>query len=374
MSTTLPEPNFVERDPQKITKEMVAQWEHLMGKTLYPAQVEYLFINLMAYRETLVRIAIQDAAKQNLLAYARYPILDELGKLLGCYRLEAQPAKVTLRFTLPAILTSNKVIPKNTRCSAPGSDLVFKTDKVVSIKKGELYIDVTATCELPGLFGNGVTPGQVITILSSKPTGVTVSNVDTSAEGSDLETDDHLRERIQLASESFTTAGSIQSYKYHAMGAHPSIIDVEVQTPDEHGIAGTVKLYTLTTTGAASLAIRNAVYARCSGEKVRPVCDTVLSLAPTPVEYEVEVEVTPYLETDPGLLESDIQTSLESLTTSMESKLGADIIRSQFIAASTKSGVYKVNLVSPAADVELTKAQWAKVTNITVTMLESVDG
>ena len=68
---SLPEPSFIDRDPQAITTEIVAQYELLTGKTLYPAQVERLLIDVIDYRETLVRIGIQEAAKQNLVAYAR---------------------------------------------------------------------------------------------------------------------------------------------------------------------------------------------------------------------------------------------------------------------------------------------------------------
>ena len=39
---SLPEPSFIDRDPAAITAEMVAQYEALTKKTLYPAQVERL--------------------------------------------------------------------------------------------------------------------------------------------------------------------------------------------------------------------------------------------------------------------------------------------------------------------------------------------
>jgi hypothetical protein len=77
------EPNFIDRDPAQITSEMIAQYEDASGKKLYPAQAERLLIDLFAYRENLVRIAIQEAAKQNLVAYSRAPMLDYLGELVG---------------------------------------------------------------------------------------------------------------------------------------------------------------------------------------------------------------------------------------------------------------------------------------------------
>ena len=52
----LTEPDFIERDADKITAEMIAKYEADTGKTLYPAQAERLLIDLWAYREMLVRV------------------------------------------------------------------------------------------------------------------------------------------------------------------------------------------------------------------------------------------------------------------------------------------------------------------------------
>ncbi|MCV4640052.1 baseplate J/gp47 family protein, partial [Escherichia coli] len=80
--------------------EMIAKYEADTGKTLYPAQAERLLIDLWAYREMLVRVAVQEAAKQNLVAFAREPMIDYLGELVGVYRLAAQPATTTLQFSV----------------------------------------------------------------------------------------------------------------------------------------------------------------------------------------------------------------------------------------------------------------------------------
>ena len=76
--TGLADPQFVERDPQKIVEEMISQYETVTGRTLYPAQVERLIIDLVAYRESMTREAIQDAGKQNLVSFARAPFLDAI--------------------------------------------------------------------------------------------------------------------------------------------------------------------------------------------------------------------------------------------------------------------------------------------------------
>lgn len=74
-------------DASAIRAEIAAAYEAATGKTLYPAQVESLLVDLIAYRETLIRAAINDTARQNLVRFARAPMLDYLGELVGVARL-----------------------------------------------------------------------------------------------------------------------------------------------------------------------------------------------------------------------------------------------------------------------------------------------
>src|ERR1700683_1682652 len=116
---SLPPPVFVNDadglDPNLILADMIAEFEAASGRTLQPAQGERLLINLYAYRESLVRNAIQYAAQQNLLAFASFPMIDYLGGLLGVTRLSAQPAITTLQFTLTEILTIEYVVAAGTQ-------------------------------------------------------------------------------------------------------------------------------------------------------------------------------------------------------------------------------------------------------------------
>ena len=80
--TQLPEPNFIERNPDTITNEWIKLYEEKSGKTLQPAQIERLMIDVAAYRETVLRIDIQETAKQNLLSYANLVNLEHIGETL----------------------------------------------------------------------------------------------------------------------------------------------------------------------------------------------------------------------------------------------------------------------------------------------------
>jgi hypothetical protein len=44
-------PKVVHEDSQLVTSELIAAYEAMTGKTLYPAQVERLLIDLIAYRK-----------------------------------------------------------------------------------------------------------------------------------------------------------------------------------------------------------------------------------------------------------------------------------------------------------------------------------
>src|SRR5512135_2599883 len=111
---SLPPPVFVDDadglDPNLILADMIAEFEAASGRKLQPAQVERLLIDLYAYRESLVRNAIQYAGQQNLLAFAAFPMIDYLGGLLGVTRLAAQPATAAIQFTLSDPLRSEYTI------------------------------------------------------------------------------------------------------------------------------------------------------------------------------------------------------------------------------------------------------------------------
>lgn len=195
----LTEPDFIERDADKITAEMIAKYEADTGKTLYPAQAERLLIDLWAYREMLVRVAVQEAAKQNLVAFSREPMIDYLGELVDVYRLAAQPATTTLQFSVDEALAIDVLIPAGTRVSASDS-IIFATDTDVVLKAGLLLVNVTATCTEPGTAGNGWQPAQVSQLLDEIDNiDLLVTNLTASSGGSEQEDDDRLRERIRLA-------------------------------------------------------------------------------------------------------------------------------------------------------------------------------
>src|SRR5271169_3843637 len=192
--TQLPPPQFVSDsdglDPNLILADMVAEFEAAAGRTLYPAQVERLLINLYAYRESLVRDAIQYAAQQNLLAFASFPMIDYLGQLLSVTRLASQPAVTTLQFTLTGALTVPFTIAAGTLIGTNDGQFAFATSATISVAAGATIASVAAAATAPGAGANGYLAGQVSVQLKPNALIASVSNISTTSGGSAPETDD----------------------------------------------------------------------------------------------------------------------------------------------------------------------------------------
>lgn len=367
---SLPEPSFIDRDPEAITAEIVAQYEGLTGKTLYPAQVERLMIDVIAYRETLVRVGIQEAAKQLLVAFARAPMLDYLGELVGVTRLPAQPATTTLRFSVETALATNLLIGAGTRVEGGDGTVVFATDEDVTLQAGQLSIDAAATCEEPGAGGNGWQPGQINSLVDDLGDfDIAAVNVTVTADGYAEEKNDPLRERIKLAPEAFSTAGSRLAYVFHAKSTHQSIVDVAVLSPTP----GVVKIYPLLATGLPGANMLSLVEAKCSAKRVRPLTDHVQALAATPIDYAIDAQLVLYKDTDVDSVLAQAQANAEAYAADRAAGLGRDIVPVQVDVALKVAGVYDIIRATPAKIV-LAENEWARCTGINLVVTGSVDG
>lgn len=361
---SLPRPEFVKIDPAGVEAELIARYEEKSGKTLYPAQIERLFIDLIAYTRSRLDMSIQHAGEQLLVRFATGPILDYLGELVATPRLLAKPARCQLRFSVPAAVSPALLIPAGTRVSTQDGKLTFATDEPVSITQGQLQASVSATCLTAGIQGNGWVPGQINVIGNSPIASLVASNVTEAAGGAEDEDDGRYRERIILAPEAFSNAGSRGAYRYHALAVHQSIIDVAVHGPDEGQKDGHVALYPLTRTGLPSVELLEQVKSRVSGEKVRPLCDTVHALAPVEVAYTIKARLTFYDTAEQGEVLAAAQLEAERFAADRRIKLGQDLVREQLIAALQVEGVYRAELELPAVYRELQGNEWANCTAI----------
>ena len=185
------------------------------------------------------------------------------------------------------------------------------------------------------------------------------------------ETDAALRERTRLAPEAFSVAGPAGAYRYFALSAHPDVSDAYADSP----APGIVRVTVLSKTGLPTQSVLDAVQSACSAEIARPLCDTVQTAAPSPVDYTLTAQIQPSAGFTQALIEPAVTAAANTYAAGKSARLGSDITRSQIMAAlNAIPGVHRVAaLTSPASDLILTRLQWARCTGVTLTWLAASD-
>jgi phage-related baseplate assembly protein len=351
----LPDIVFAERDPAVIERELISGYENAYQlqygaeRKLYPGDPIRLFLESIAFELIHQRQLIDYTGKMNFLAYAEKDYLDHIGALLGVTRLPAQPALTTLKFVLSEPQIGASFIPIGTRATPGGGDIVFATVEIGEIPEGEREVEVPAHCLVDGIAGNSFLPGQIKKIVDPLPWLADVVNTTITAGGTDMESDENFRERIQIAPESFSVAGARGSYEYWARTAHQGIVDVAVVGPPLT-LPGHVEIYPLMAGGELpTQEILNLVYDTCNAEDIRPLTDYVQVLTPEPVAYTLELRY--WIERRNATGATAIQAAVEHAVSGwilwQRSKIGRDIIPSELIHRIQAAGAKRVEVITP---------------------------
>lgn len=343
---------FAEKSADEIEREVITFYETFSGRTLAKGDPIRLFLDSLILIIIHQRGLIDYAAKMNLLAYAEGNYLDHIGALLEVTRLEASKAATTLKFTLSEAQSSVVTIPAGIRVSPGGGNILFETVQDVEVPIGSIEVTVTAQCTISGTQGNGFIAGQIRRLVDPFPLEMSVTNVTTSYGGTDKENDENYRERIQIAPESFSVAGSAGAYKYFARTAHQDIIDVGLPLMFEEDFeAGHVDLYILMKNGELpSNEILEKVLEICNADDVRPLTDYVTANAPEIVNFDLNVKY--FIDRANATQSTQIQASVESAIKAwilwQRSKLGRDLNPSELNHRIIAAGAKRAEIISPA--------------------------
>lgn len=363
---------FVEVDAKKIYNDIILTFQVALEEVLYPGDERRIFLEQEAQIIVSIYNSINESAKQNLLRYAKGNVLDCIGEGRDVKRLEEKQAIVTVRFNLASEQRNEIIIPKGTRVT-PDGVYFFETTYEAVILPGELYIDISAQATIGGAICNGFSPGQIKTLVDTIPFISSVSNIDTSAGGTDREPDDDginvwsgYRERIRLSSSVLSTAGHELGYIYHAKSADERIEDISVTSPRDCEVLITVLLKNAQIPDEDIL---NKVLEVCSDKKVRPLTDKVSVAAPTQVTYNIELtyyiskEVRPVEET---VIRSNIDKALRAYIEWQSSKMERNINPDKLRQLILNAGASRIELVSPTY-LEVSKTEVAKLGIMNVT-------
>jgi len=340
--SNLPNINFAEKDTAIIEAEVIARFEEKLGRPLAAGDPWRQVILSFVYYLSLQRNNIDFTGKQNLLKYAGDGYLQHLGALLGVEQLQASRAKTTLEFTLSTTLPSTTIIPKGTRAT-PGNSIFFATDEDIEIPSGSRVGSVSATCNQDGIIGNGFLEGQVNRLIDSFAFNSSVTNITITQGGADVESLEALRMRINIAPESFSTAGPYGSYEFWAKTANQLIIDVSVMSPSP----GVVEIVPLLQGGEIpSQTILDEVYNICNDDRRRPLTDYVKVRPPEPVYYDIEF--TYFIARSSlafGLnLQQRVDEAVQDFILWQKSRLGRDINPTRMIEMVKSTGIKRIDM------------------------------
>jgi len=343
----LPEVEFVDTDTESLVNKLIAGYEEITKRTLYPADPVRAFILWLADVIIQERVLINESAKQNLPRYAEGQYLDSLSEIFhNTPRLEPTAAKTTLRFYLTKTLTEDFIITDALEVTVDG-EINFETTGHIIFKAGADYADAPAVCTTVGEVGNGFTPGQVDKLVSDEFLYFkAVTNVTETAGGSEEEKDTAYYNRMRESEESYTTAGSRGSYIYHAKSVSSQISDVSAESPQP----GVVDIRIMLHNGELpDIELTEKVREYLSADDIRPLTDTVLVAAPDTVEFDIDIKyfVSKEKEASTSDIKQAVALAVENYILWQTSKMGRDINPSYFNAMLMESGIKRVEINSP---------------------------
>lgn len=188
--------------------------------------------------------------------------------------------------------------------------------------------------------------------------------------GAVLESDSSLRARIQLAPESYTSCGTFEAYRFHALAARADVLDAAVLRPEP----GAVRIVVLSAEGdgtpsAAQIAdVLNKLQAR----DLRSVNDTVQVVPASVRPYYVQATLTLYPGPAAQPVIDQAQAALAAYAQTTH-RLGYDVSMSGIYAALHQPGVQRVTIATPAADIVCADHEAPHLVLMSITAAEDTD-
>lgn len=322
-------------------KQKVPDYD-LLESDPYSANIE-----ANSYREMLIRARVNNAIKALLLPYATGDDLDNLAAFYLIDRIKGANPSATILLELVTPLSVDVTIPSNTIFRSSDGKIAILSESVIitagnlsslgTTKLQEFIKESDVKCEL---------------IQTPLPFVVNASQTTIFNGGALRESDEAFVERIILSLGRFSTAGSIEAYRYHAKTASVKVEEVMV---DNAG-AGMVRV--IIKVSNDDISVINDVLNVLSGEKTRPLTDKVTVDMATKkiVNIEATVELT----------NMSMQSEIDTLIRSGKNRfsLGEDLNLSYIYKQLHQNGVYRVILTSPGADVKVEFDEFIEIDNL----------
>jgi phage-related baseplate assembly protein len=171
------------------------------------------------------------------------------------------------------------------------------------------------------------------------------------------ETDEELRTRTHAKIVGWSSAGSREAYKFHALNSDPMVKEANADSPEP----GLVRISILSKEngGVVSQDLLEKVTTYMMREDVRMLTDTVEVVPCGLIEINVKAKIILMSSTPPEILKNIRESFI--LAFSKIAGLGVSISRAWIISNLFANGVKDVELQSPTEDVLVTEIECAKL-------------
>ena len=183
-------------------------------------------------------------------------------------------------------------------------------------------------------------------------------------ERAENETDDELRTRTQAKIVGWSSAGSREAYKFHALNSDPRVKEANADSPEP----GLVRISILSkeNNGVVSEDLLEAVNNYMQRDDIRVLTDTVQVVPCNLIDIDVKAKITLMSGTPIEFL-STIKRSFKNAFAKIAG-LGISISRSWIISNLFLNGVKDVQLLSPILDVEVSETECARLIDVELTV------
>jgi phage-related baseplate assembly protein len=316
-------------------------------------------IEAAAYRELILRERINTAIKSMLLPSAEGADLDLVAARYGVQRNPGEKSQAEITLTLSTTFTQDTLIPAGTMLTDNSYQHFGRIMQDIVIAAGEEK--ATGTIELDEYAIESY--AETIFFVNPRPY-IKQAKHTKYVGGLPPEEDSAFRKRILQSLERFTTAGSVESYIYHAMSTSTLVRDVYVSTPAPGDVLVMIQVphYSADTDADKLAALCQEVYEAVSGDRVRPLTDHVYVQPAEPYNITVVADIELY-----DIHQAD--QTLERIKTSLTDKnwgLGESLNLSYLYKMLHADNVYRVELVElrtadgalPLDDVNIAKSKY----------------
>lgn len=349
----LPDVSFIDFDSlggmmQRLITNYEEKYTEATGvpRSLAPADPIRIVLYAVALELYQIEQYVDRAGKQDLLKYSYGTFLDNLAGGRCVFRRQPTPATTTIRFTLSKMMDYAVGIPVGTRVSN-GDSVYFITTEYGEVPIGAAFVDIRAECTEKGIVGNDLLPGQVKNLVDPIPYVQSVSNVTTTGNGSDLESDESLAERTFLAPSRFSVAGPADAYIFWAKTYNPDIGSVKVRNPEPREVD---IIFLMRDGSFPDDETISGLEKYLMEQPVRPLTDVVSAKRPKAVNFEINL--TYYIRRSDAAravtIQSEVDKAVQDYVAWQTSEIGRDIVPSELVARLKQAGIKRPVIAEPA--------------------------